>query len=48
MDRRLYRKQIAKIEADGPSGAIGARLAADQSGVYQKIQRSTGQPAFSR
>lgn len=34
---------IANIQAAGESGAIGARLAADATGVYQRIQRASEQ-----
>ena len=35
---------IAQIQADGPKGPIGARLAADTTGVYRRVRRASGQP----
>ena len=40
---RACLQAIRKIQADGKSGPIGARLAADSTGVYRKIRRATGQ-----
>ena len=40
---RACLEAIAKIQAEGSSGPIGARLAADETGVYRKIRRSTRQ-----
>ena len=36
---------IARIQADGADGPIGARLAADSTGVYRRIRRATKQPS---
>lgn len=40
---RACLEAIAKIQADGESGPIGARLAADTTRVYERIRRATGQ-----
>lgn len=34
---------IAKIHADGSKGPIGARIAADRTGLYRRLRRASGQ-----